>query len=901
MVLLEEALQRPSPERGSYLRSECASDEELYGEVMEALLWEERMGSFLCEPFLNSVAFAPPFEPGQVVTERFEIVREIGAGGMGVVYEAFDRRRQQRIAIKAAKPGFQRLLSPELESALQVRHHNICLVNEIHAAQTSAGEIDFLTMELLPGETLASRIAARGKLSHEEAIEIALQLCAAVGEAHRSGVLHRDLKSGNLILCKEQDGSCRAVITDFGLASQLSSPAGDLGGTRGYMAPELWNGGPASKASDLYALGVIFYQMVTGVMPYAQPDAGDAPAGTRTVTLPRQSIIDGINGRAATVLPPAPSSRTRNLDPRWDRVTMGCLALAPEDRIQDADELRHELQRKRIPKTPFAVAAVIIAVLAAMMWFVPPLHKWVVEFIWPPSVRLAVLPFEAPSDLKNTAEGSSQEVFSRLQAMGTGRRSVAFISPDTLKKVRIETPEQAGKVLHATHALRVKIENQDGGTEAVHATVIDLNSQLPTRELSVRYLPDATGNMPTAVAGLVAAAFGLSESPGNTLSTVATPPYVQGLALFRQGSENADEAISLFQQASKLDPHSPLPFTGMVEAYVSKYTGNRDIRDLERAADALSAAQSMNPDSPRVLLASGVLNETRSQYLKALQDYQRVREIEPNNMYALVKLGGTYDQLNMPDEAVKAYLAAIKLDPNYYYPYDYLGIFYYYHGQYNEAAEYFRKTVERAPGQFLSYANLGATLMELKRDDEAQDALLKSLQIKRTGRALNSLGALRAYQGRDPEAVPYYKEALTFEPNELIYLVNLADCDRRLGRREEARATLQKMLQLTQTELTHNPTAARTRAYLGYVVARLGDSSRAEQEIAQALALAPKDSNVIRRAALTYEALGERDKAFTVLRDAPPVLVAQIGRHPDMADFSRDPRFKEMMIAKGGH
>ena len=376
MGLLEEALQRPSPERESYLRSKCASDEDLYGEVMEALQWEELMGSFLCEPFLNLVAFAPPFESGQIVTDRFEIVREIGAGGMGVVYEAFDRRRQQRIAIKAAKPGFQRLLSPELEGALQVRHHNICLVNEIHATQTSAGEIDFLTMELLSGETLASHIAAGGKLCHEEALEIGVQLCAAVTEAHRSGVLHRDLKSSNVILCKEQNGGCRAVITDFGLASKLSSPTGDWGGTPGYMAPELWNGGQASKASDLYALGVIFYQMVTGVMPYAQPDAGDAPAGARAVSLPGQSIIDGTHSRAATVLPPAPSTRTRNLNPRWDRVIMGCLALAPEGRIQDAEEVRHELTDKHIRKTPFVAAALMIVVLAAIWWWRRPLANY---------------------------------------------------------------------------------------------------------------------------------------------------------------------------------------------------------------------------------------------------------------------------------------------------------------------------------------------------------------------------------------------------------------------------------------------------------------------------------------------------------------------------------------------
>ena len=90
-----------------------------------------------------------------MIAERFEIAREIGEGGMGVVYEAFDRKRGQRIAIKVAKPGFHWLLSPELESALRVRHPNICLVNEIHTARTPQGEVDFLTMELLEGATLA--------------------------------------------------------------------------------------------------------------------------------------------------------------------------------------------------------------------------------------------------------------------------------------------------------------------------------------------------------------------------------------------------------------------------------------------------------------------------------------------------------------------------------------------------------------------------------------------------------------------------------------------------------------------------------------------------------------------------------------------------------------------------
>src|SRR3954447_2683088 len=157
MAIVSMALRQPPVERESYLRIACANDPALFEETAEAVRWEEQMGSFLLRPVLNSTEFPRPFEVGQTVSDRFEISKEIGEGGMGVVYEAFDRKRNQRIAIKSAKPGFHRLLSPELEGALKVRHPNVCLVNEIHTAQTNHGDIDFLSMELLQGETLWAR------------------------------------------------------------------------------------------------------------------------------------------------------------------------------------------------------------------------------------------------------------------------------------------------------------------------------------------------------------------------------------------------------------------------------------------------------------------------------------------------------------------------------------------------------------------------------------------------------------------------------------------------------------------------------------------------------------------------------------------------------------------------
>src|SRR5262245_33826725 len=170
MEIVSQARGRPPGELEDFLRSECETDSNLYQEIVDTLKWEQRMGSFLQQPLVALTLVGHRFGPGEIIEGRFEIIRTIGEGGMGVVYEAIDRKRNLRIAIKAAKPGFQRLLSPELEAALKVRHPNICLVNQIHATKTEAGEVDFLTMEFLEGETLSAYLERKGKVAPAEAL-----------------------------------------------------------------------------------------------------------------------------------------------------------------------------------------------------------------------------------------------------------------------------------------------------------------------------------------------------------------------------------------------------------------------------------------------------------------------------------------------------------------------------------------------------------------------------------------------------------------------------------------------------------------------------------------------------------------------------------------------------------
>ena len=384
MAILQEALQQPPEERPAYLRAACGGDDELCRELGDALRWEERMGRFLLEPLVDFSLLVRPFEPGQTIGEgRFEILREIGEGGMGVVYEAFDRKLQQNIALKAAKPGFQRLLSPELKAALKVRHQNICLVKEIHTAQTDYGEVDFLAMELLEGETLSAHLAKAGRLSHEEALGIACQVCAGLAEAHRSGIIHRDLKNSNVILCQNDDGSRRAVITDFGLAGGTAITSGEVAGTPAYMAPELWRGEPPSKASDVYALGIMLYETVAGRRPYKAEDSSDE-LGT-TGPLLCSLTEEQWHHRDDTETPPPPSTFVKHLDPRWDRVIMRCLQPLPIQR-PEAGEVLAQLQRKRLSKALFVVPVLLILVLTAIVALVRPVRQWAIGSLSRPHI-----------------------------------------------------------------------------------------------------------------------------------------------------------------------------------------------------------------------------------------------------------------------------------------------------------------------------------------------------------------------------------------------------------------------------------------------------------------------------------------------------------------------------------
>jgi eukaryotic-like serine/threonine-protein kinase len=297
------------------------------------------------------------FRPDDVLAGRFKVVRFVGRGGMGEVYEAEDLELDERVAVKTARfetsqsareiERFRR----EIQLARRVTHANVCRTFDVfrHSFETPSGrtsQVLIVSMEFLFGETLEKRIREGGRLQAAEALPIVEQMCAGLGAAHQVGVIHRDFKSANVMLVQQTAGSGsqqqmlsghRVVITDFGLAHAEAyqggtlTKSGDIVGTPSYMSPEQIEAGAITPATDVYALGVVIYEMITGLLPFR----ADTPLAM---------VVKRLNE-------PAPSLRLHapEIDARWESVVARCLERAPEKRYQNTDEILRELRGRSVP------------------------------------------------------------------------------------------------------------------------------------------------------------------------------------------------------------------------------------------------------------------------------------------------------------------------------------------------------------------------------------------------------------------------------------------------------------------------------------------------------------------------------------------------------------------------
>jgi len=289
------------------------------------------------------------FAPNDLIAGRFRVLRFIARGGMGEVYEAEDTELRDHVALKTARvefmsdPHSSERFRREIQLARKVTHPNVCRTFDLfrHAESGPDGrtrETMVVSMELLAGETLEQRIRRIGRFSTAEALPIVEQMAAGLSAAHQVGVVHRDFKSSNVMLIAAGLGSggARAVVTDFGLAhadafsGHTITGAHDLVGTPAYMAPEQLQGGEVTPATDIYALGIVMYQMLTGTLPFEGST--------------------GLSAALKRLHEPAPSPRKilPDLDAKWEQAVLRCLERDPSVRFTSAQDVVSAL-RGEIP------------------------------------------------------------------------------------------------------------------------------------------------------------------------------------------------------------------------------------------------------------------------------------------------------------------------------------------------------------------------------------------------------------------------------------------------------------------------------------------------------------------------------------------------------------------------
>ena len=608
---------------------------------------------------------APVFAPGELGAGRFRIVRFLAQGGMGQVYEADDLELHESVALKTVRSetSDERTLARfkrEIHLARRVTHPNVCRTFDVFRHQPEDGPATLvLAMELLRGETLAARIRRAGPLAPAEALPLARQMAEALAAAHRAGVVHRDFNPKNVMLVPSPEGT-RAVVTDFGLAlahadERPRSETGFAAGTPAYMAPEQVAGDEVTVAADVYAFGVVLFEMVTGRWPFQ----GDSPVATAVKRLQEA--------------PPSPRLHVPDLDPHWEAAILRCLARSPAARFAEARDAVRALEppapRRAHNRAALAGVAVLALVLLALA--VQGLRSWLGRPGGPGAVArpaVAVLGFQNLSGRPESAWLSTAfaEMLTTELAAGQGLRAIPgetvaraktelalpearSLAPATLRRLRGLLA--ADYVVVGSYSapggpagrLRLDVLLQDAAGGETVAAVAETGSEAELFELVAR-----TGAALREELGM--ADLSARERRGTRAARPADPRsarlYAEGLARLRAADFPA--ARDRLRAAVAAQPGFPLAHAALARAWAEMgYDG--------RAAAAAERAFELSGDLAREdrLLVEGQYREATNAWPRAVDIYRTLWGFFPDNLEYGLRLARAETAAGMPAAALE--------------------------------------------------------------------------------------------------------------------------------------------------------------------------------------------------------------------------------------------------------
>ena len=863
---------------------------------------------------------------------HYQVTERLGAGGMGVVYRATDLKLKRTVALKflpatqsvseSAKQRFMR----EAMAASAVDHPNI---GTLHAVEETPEGLLFLVMACYDGPTLGKKMA-NGPMPAQEAIAIALQVVHGLKEAHERGIVHRDIKPGNIIFNPQGV----AKILDFGLAKlqdseELTTPGTTLG-TASYMAPEQAMGQPADARADLWSVGVVLYEMLTGSKPFSGNDL--------------RSTIYAVVSKEPV--------RIADLPAPLQKVLHKCLQKDPQLRYQNAQEMIADLEAVRgvrfqagtnvgmpvaaqppvssgktwlarftpAPRTRWILAAAVVPILIAVFIAFRVAHRPAATLAT--GKRVVVLP------LVVNAQNSDQNATSSasLQALADGLRSQMIDSLTSREGVNpgllvlpasqmatqhVSDPSSARNALGADLAITGSVAETAGQLHIVLSSVDTANSQVINSEVMDGSSADLGGlaeTMARTAAGMLGLKIAANSSQRNALAGLppaATDLYLESLGYLDRQNEkpaNLDQAMSGFEKTTQAAPNFAPAYAELANCYAMQFRLTKDAKILALADQNATRATQINSQLPEVLLAVGQIRLLQGKYSDAVTSFQRVLALDDRNDAAYRGLANAYAATGLPDKAEDAWQKASALRPNSVDVYNALAKFELSRSNYAKAAENFRKAVSLAPQNAIILSNLGVALLYQGALEESRKAWHDSIRIAPNYQSYNNLGNLDLKQGRYADAASDYEKALEINKTDYQVWSNLAVAySQTPGQQARAKDGFLQAAKMCREALKGNPNDPEMLSDLAMFIASEGDERQEPLVlIEKALALGPQDTYVQFNAAETYESLGYRKEALDWLGKliASGYPLDDINHSPVLADLIKDKRYTELLAQR---
>jgi serine/threonine protein kinase/tetratricopeptide (TPR) repeat protein len=713
---------------------------------------------------------------GTTLANRYEIIEELGKGGMGRVYRVEDTKLKQEVALKLIKTEIAKdkktieRFRNELKLARNIRHKNVCGMFDLGEAEGAR----FITMEYIRGEDLKSFIHRSGQLAVGTAIRIAKQVCEGLAEAHKLAVVHRDLKPSNIMI--DKDGDSR--IMDFGIARSLMAEgitdAGVMIGTPEYMSPEQVEGKETDQRSDIYSLGVILYEMVTGSVPFG---------GDTALSVAMKHKMEE---------PSDPRTLNDLVSEDLSRVILWCLKKDKMLRCQTVEELLSELTKieKRIPITERIQTAE------------EPRSETTVS---DSKNSIAVLPFtnmSADPDQEYFCDGMAEEVINSLTKI-KDLRVVARTSAFSFKGQNLDVREigkklNVGKILEGS----VRIARNRIRITAQLINVADgyhLWSDRYDREMQDVFAIQDDVTM-AIVDNLKLKLLNQEKAAvlkRDTDDVEAYNLYLKGSHYIQMyGGTGFNEAIGCYQQALQKDPNYSMAYYGLSEVYIAmSYWGNVPPKEaIPKAKAYAKKALEIDDTNGEAHGALGFIHTIHDWDLKAAErELKQAIDLSPNSAMNRMYYSWLLSNSEKHEEAIAEAIRAQELDPISSFINAFVGLAFFFPRQFDRAVEELQKVIKMNPDSYLARYHLGMVYTAQSKEEDAIAEYEKAVECSDGVPFIEMLLAVKYYDSGKREQAEKIFQSLKqrakheYVPPTSFFLMNLV-----LGKLAEAKQWLKK-------------------------------------------------------------------------------------------------------------